>query len=192
MSDYLYLHSLSLICSVAGRDCLPDDIYVTPCGGTRMVGHLASLFLGEDVRPLVLLDGDDAGKVRRDALLKELYVDNEDAVLLLDTVLNNSEPEIEDIFDEAFLLPLVNKVFLKTIRFNQDDRNAGNIVKQILASAERNGSDVPAGWKAQVARLTAQSLSILKPDEISSDILDRAEKLFNEIKTRFDKMNLKP
>jgi predicted ATP-dependent endonuclease of OLD family len=62
MTDYLYLHTLSLLCRATGRVALPDDIYVTPCGGTKQVGHLASLFLGQEVRPLVLLDGDDAGQ----------------------------------------------------------------------------------------------------------------------------------
>ena len=47
MSDYLYLHALNLHCHALGRHGLPEDIYVTPCGGTKLVGHLASLFLGQ-------------------------------------------------------------------------------------------------------------------------------------------------
>src|SRR5438093_4910436 len=46
---------------------------------------------------LVLLDGDDAGRVRRDALLKELYAGNDQAVLMLSDVLGVSECETEDI-----------------------------------------------------------------------------------------------
>ena len=45
-SDYLYLHALNLHCKSLGRKCLPEDIYITPCGGTKLVGHIASLFLG--------------------------------------------------------------------------------------------------------------------------------------------------
>ncbi len=39
MSDYLYLHALNLNCHSLGRQGLPDDIYITPCGGTKLVGH---------------------------------------------------------------------------------------------------------------------------------------------------------
>jgi predicted ATP-dependent endonuclease of OLD family len=53
MSDYYYLHALGAQCRASGRDALPDDIYVTPCGGTKNVGQIASLFLGQEVRPLV-------------------------------------------------------------------------------------------------------------------------------------------
>ena len=77
MSDFYYLHALSQQCTKSGRPALPDDIYITPCGGTKHVGHFASMFLGHEVRPLVLLDGDDAGRVRRNALMKELYVDHD-------------------------------------------------------------------------------------------------------------------
>src|SRR5438132_98444 len=37
--------------SAARRKTLPDDISITPCGGTKNLGYLASLFLGHRVRP---------------------------------------------------------------------------------------------------------------------------------------------
>ena len=107
MSDFYYLHALSQKCGATNRITLPDDIYITPCGGTKLVGHLASLFLGQSVRPLVLLDGDNAGRTRRDALLKELYVKHESGILMLDDVIGRSgqEVEIEDILGETVILP---------------------------------------------------------------------------------------
>ena len=59
-------------------------------GGTKYVGHFAPLFLGQEVRPLVLLDGDDAGRARREALLKELYAAHGAAILLLDDALDRA------------------------------------------------------------------------------------------------------
>ena len=91
MSDYLYIHALNLHCRSLGRQALPDDIHVTPCGGTKLVGHIASLFLGQNVRPLVVLDADDAGRARRNALMKELYAGHEKAVLMLSDVLGQAE-----------------------------------------------------------------------------------------------------
>ena len=42
------------------------------CGGTKLVEHIASLFLGQQIRPVGLLCGDDAGRARSGALMKEL------------------------------------------------------------------------------------------------------------------------
>lgn len=66
MSDFYYLQVLSRQCADSDRTALPDDIYITPCGGTKHVGSMASLLLGHKVRPLILLDGDEAGQVRSD------------------------------------------------------------------------------------------------------------------------------
>src|SRR5205823_6211951 len=60
MGDYYLIYALSALCKATGRESLAPDVYATPCGGAKLVGPLASLFLGQKVRPLVLLDGDEA------------------------------------------------------------------------------------------------------------------------------------
>ena len=96
MTDFYYQQALSQQCAKSGRMSLPDDIYITPFGGTKNVGYLASLFLSHKVRPLVLLDGDDAGRARRDALIKELYVDHNSSIVMLDDVLNRPRQEVKE------------------------------------------------------------------------------------------------
>src|SRR5258707_13743914 len=110
MAEYFYLTALSLRCHAVSKVGLPEDIYVTPCCGTKLVGHLASLFLGQRVRPLVLLDGDEAGRVRRDALIKELYAEHLSAILMLDEAVGRggTEIEVEDILGEIIVLPAVS------------------------------------------------------------------------------------
>jgi predicted ATP-dependent endonuclease of OLD family len=186
MTDYLYLHTLNLLCRADGRIALPDNIYVTPCGGTKQVGHLASLFLGQEVRPLVLLDGDDAGRVRRDALLKELYSGAERAVLMLSEVLGMDECEMEDVLGEKALLPFVSKVIGKKLSLNKEDRAKGGVVDHIISAASRIGEQLPDGWKPEVARQLAVQWSTTKADSIPTDVLDRAESLFKAITERFD------
>ena len=186
MTDYLYLHTLNLLCRANGRIALPDDIYVTPCGGTKQVGHLASLFLGQEVRPLVLLDGDDAGRVRRDALLKELYSGAERAVLMLSEVLGMVECEMEDVLGEKVLLPFVSKVIGKKLSLSKEDRAKGGVVDNIVSAASRIGEELPDGWKPEVARQLAVQWSTTKADSIPTDVLDRAESLFKAITERFD------
>ena len=189
MTDYLYLHGLSLHCRKCGRQSLPDDIYITPCGGTKYVGHIASLFLGQEVRPVVLLDGDDAGRVRRDSLMKELYAGNEKAVLMLGDVLGQEECEIEDIIGEETILAELSEFVGKTVSLRQDDRNRGSLVDQIKCATDRDNIKLPAGWKPEVARRVVLSWSV-ESKEIPEDILDRAEMLFKELTGRFEDTTL--
>ena len=186
MSDYLYLHALSMQCHALGRTGLPDDIYVTPCGGTKLVGHIASLFLGQEVRPIVLLDGDDAGRARRDALMKELYAGHEKAVLMLSDVLHVEECEAEDIIGEAVFLPAAKAVLGTKLQLNADDRTKGSLVDQIKSAAERHKIDLIDGWKPEVARQLVVAWSATKPNDIPTDVIDRAEALFQELNGRFE------
>lgn len=186
MSDYLYLHALNLHCHSLGRQGMPDDIYITPCGGTKLVGHIASLFLGQEVRPVVLLDGDDAGRARRDALMKELYAGHEKAVLMLSDVLGQEECETEDIIGEATILPVLKDLAGKKVTLNQDDRGKGSLVAQIKSAAGRHGVELPEGWKPETARQIVVAWSTTDPKDMPTNILDRAEALFRELAERFE------
>lgn len=184
MSDYYYLHALSQQCHATGRKGLPDRIYITPCGGTKMVGHIASLFLGENVRPVVLLDSDQAGRQRQDALIKELYAGEESAVVMLDAVLGGSTCEIEDILGEGVIVPALNAILSKKLKLNDADRAAGSLPDQIKACAQRMAIELPDGWKATVARNLVSQWSS-STDNLGAEILDRAATLFETLASRF-------
>ncbi len=72
MSEYFYLHALSLLCRASGRVALPEDIYVTPCGGVSMIAKIAALFSSQRIWSVVLLAGDEAARIQRDNLMREL------------------------------------------------------------------------------------------------------------------------
>jgi hypothetical protein len=182
MSEYFYFNALSLLCRAKGRAALAEDVYITPCGGTKLVGHLASLFLGQQVRPLVVLDSDDAGRVRRNALMKELYIGHEKAILMLDEVLGVANAEVEDLIGAAILLPMAGKVLGHKLTLTQADKKASSLTEQIKAAAKRINIELPEGWKAEVARQFALEWS--RNDAIADDLLDRAETLFKEITDR--------
>lgn len=187
MSDYYYLHALSQQCTVAKRVSLPADVYVTACGGTKLVGHFASLFLGQEVRPLVLLDGDDAGRARRDMLMNELYAGHDSAVLMLDKVLGRAgqEVEIEDIIGESIILPAVNAIIGKVLNLTETDRKAGSLPTAIKAAAKRAGIELPNGWKASVA-IHLVSEWAERAIKLPEAVIAKAEILFTEIVNRFD------
>ena len=185
MSEYLYLHCLNLHCHALGKQGLPEDIYITPCGGTKMVGHIASLFLGQKVRPVVLLDGDDAGRARRDSLMKQLYTGHERAVLMLGNVLGKDQCQIEDIIGASTILPVLKNVVGKEVSLNQDKGSTGSLVDQIKSAALKQDVELPDGWKPEVARQIVVEWATTKPEDIPQDILNRAERLFGELSSRF-------
>ncbi|MGH8544238.1 MAG: AAA family ATPase [Gammaproteobacteria bacterium] len=187
MSDYYYLHALSQQCHETNRSFLPDDIYITPCGGTKLVGHIASLFLGQQVRPVVLLDGDDAGRARRDALIKELYSTHESGILMLDDVLGRSGEavEIEDIVGEEIILPGLCKLISKPLTLNDTDRKSGSLPSQIRAAANRLSIELPDGWKASVAIRLVSTWADEKR-VLPDPILDLSARLFDVIRKRFE------
>ena len=186
MSDYYYLHALSHQCRSAKKVSLPEDIYITPCGGTKMVSRIASLFLGQEVRPIVLLDGDDAGRVRRDALMKELYSAHGSAILMLDEALgrNGEHVEIEDIFGEDIILEAVKTLINKPLKLNEADRKKGSLPTQIKSAASRQSIEMPEGWKVSVAIQIVSNLAEAKI-VFPPSVLDAASGLFSSIRERF-------
>lgn len=186
MSDYYYLHALNQQCRAKGLAALPDDIYITPCGGTKLVGHLAALFLGQDVRPLILLDADEAGRVRRDALLKELYLGQDSHIVMLDDALAKpgASVAIEDMLGEAIIFPALNPLLPKPLSLSAADLEAGSLPDQIKAAAKRLGVDLPEGWKAAISLQLVSSWAqqgVTVPDTV----LDAASKLFTTLRARF-------
>ena len=187
ITDFYYLQALSQQCAKSGRPSLPDDIYIVFCGGTKNVGWIASLFLSEKVRPLVLLDGDEAGRARRNALMKELYADHNSGILMLDDVLNRSgqEVETEDILGESLIIPGLEAVLGKPLQFEEGDRSAGSLPSQIKAAAKRQKIDLPEGWKASIALHLVSSWAE-EGTTLTDEVLDTAALLFSTLNARFE------
>ena len=186
MSDFYYLRALSQQCSRTGRDSLPDDVYITPCGGTKHVGHFASLFLGHEVRPVVILDGDDAGRARQNALIRELYVGHDSSIVMLDDVLNRpgQEVEIEDILGEGLIVGGLGSVLGSAFQLVDSDRSLGGLASQIESAAMRQELELPKGWKASVALHLVSSWAE-QGTALPDDILDTAALLFSTLNVRF-------
>ena len=186
LPEYLYLNTLNLICRATQRTTLPDDIRITPCGSTKLAGPIASLFQGHKVRPVVLLDGDEAGRVRRNGLLKELYAGHENGVLLLSDVLGIEECEVEDILGDEVILPFLSRIIGSSLTIGNSDRMSGSLPVQSESAATRAGVKLPPGWRGEVARRVAEGWSSRNPLEIPGEVLERAERLFRTVSQRFE------
>lgn len=186
MTDYYLVNLLAEQCRAKGRESLSDSIYITPCGGTKLVGNLASLFLGQEVRPVVLLDGDQAGSARRDALMKELYAGHAGHIVMVDAVLNTENAEIEDILGEDVFVAAANAALGLKLKLTAEDRKVATAVGRIEAAAARQKIDLPNGWKPQAALQLVRRWAEAA-EELPEEVLDRAGPLISEINLAFQR-----
>jgi hypothetical protein len=134
---------------------------------------------------VILLDADEAGRVRKEALLKELYAGHPNMLVMLDAVLGAAGSETEDLLGEGELLPALNSMLGAAIQINASDRAIGGVVEHIEAAAARLRVALPDGWRADLARLVAAKYATGTANKVPLDVLDRASKLFEEITQRF-------
>lgn len=188
ITDYHYLHALSQESVRLGRHALPDDIVVTPCGGTSNIGYLASLFRGHEARPVILLDDDEAGRNRGRALLRNLFGDRTGAVLVLGNILgiDDRDVEMEDIVGENLILKSLREALGMVFEIEEEDRRGESsrdrsLPHTIKAATERNGIQLPEGWKLSVAIWIVSALA--KGDiAIEDSTASRADRLFDAIR----------
>ena len=146
------------------------------------MGPLAALFLGGKVRPVILLDGDQAGHGKFKSLTKELYKNHEAAVMLLPDILGINGAEIEDLLGEEIILSALSPLLSTKLQLTKDDRTVnGGVVMHIETAAKRLGIDLPQGWKADCAYSLTATWSQKTKDTIPVEVLDRAAILFSAI-----------
>ena len=189
-SDVYYLNLLSHQCAHTGRATLPDDLRVTPCGGGTNLAHIAQLFSARSLRPLVLVDGAEARRLRGDALTGELHARYDADVLMLDEALNRrgQEVEIEDILGEETLLAALEPVLAAPLTLAAENEASGSLPSRIEVEAQRQGVELPDGWRASAALGLASSWAE-GGAPLGDDILNTAASLFVRLRTKLARMD---
>ena len=93
--------------------------------------------------------------------------------------------EVEDIVGEATVLRALKDMIGKEVALNDNDRDKASLVAQIRSAAERHETELPDGWKAEVARRIVVEWSTMNSIDVPKEPLDRAETLFRELTRRF-------
>lgn len=182
-ADMLHISAMDLLLRANQRDGLPADVMLIPSEGTKFIGVLASIYIGQGVRPVVLLDDDDAGRTKAAALTKELYRGEEDSILFVSQAVSGCF-EIEDVVGEPLIVKMVSEVLGIAVKLTAGDRSSqSGVVDAITAWSKRTSTALPPGWKFDVAY---RILKARVAGDTAADLaeLDRAQALLVELDKR--------
>lgn len=160
-SDQLYLSAIKTVLVGMGKLRPTRELLFVPTSGVKAIKTVAAILGGKDEDlPLVLCDGDDAGKTMAKTLKAEMYKDVQDRVLLVSDFTASDGTQTEDLFPWAFLAPIVDR-YLKgpdDQPFTPDSTKP-SIVEQIKGYAAKHGITLADGWKVDLARLVKARLT---------------------------------
>ncbi len=183
MSDELYLKIMSSILRSGGQTCLRDDIRIVPANGVGKVPTFISFFYGQRLNFACLLDSvtDKTGKQQITKLTKDGTISEENILYYSKFVAHESNgADIEDMFDTREYVQLFNSAFTEydNISENDLDTDGDRIVKQIARKIGKKKFDHYPPAKA-LSELSVDG------DFISDATLNRFEKMFKDVNSRF-------
>jgi len=188
VTDFWILSSVNLHFAATGVPALPEELTITPAGGAGKVSYMAALLASEDLKVLVLLDDDRAGReTQKDIVTNKLLRDT--AVLFLTDGFDPkpSEADIEDLIDPAVYDKLVTGTYKAELKGKKLVLNAKipRIVKRYEQAFQALGLDF---FKTRPAR---EFMSLVGTDPakvLTADSTERFQAIFKEISVRYAKL----
>jgi len=113
VTDFWILSTVNAHFVANGTPALPDELTITPAGGAGKISYMAALLASQELKVLVLLDDDRAGReVYKDLVSSKLVRDT--AIMFVTEGFSNPKPteaDIEDLIDPAVYGSLVNRTY---------------------------------------------------------------------------------
>lgn len=179
-SDYNYIKGMSLVLDRFASISLNEDIVPVPSGGASKISYLASIFISQGSKPVVLLDADKAGVGKKQRLQMNLFATQQDNLLLVDEFVDGIDsPETEDIIGADLLLESLNKVFVDSP--TADELSDGPFVVEVLKWYKKKGIELPKEWKVLLAVQFNSDMAVIEKDSIDDDVLTRFKALITKI-----------
>lgn len=182
-SDQHYLSAIKNILIAEGRINPIAELVFPPSGGAKTAKIIAAILMGrDDVLPIVLLDGDAAGKQAAKVLKDGLYQGARELVLTIEAFTGDlKDSEIEDILPVPLLIQVLDRLVRRADRDFDDCYEQGKpIVPQIKVWANEEGLDLPDDWKVQLA-LGVKAKLLLNPGKhVSGELLDLWTRVFKK------------
>ncbi|WP_320722939.1 AAA family ATPase (plasmid) [Enterobacter asburiae] len=187
VTDFWYLSAISDVLTSASRKGLNSKITITPAGGAQRVSYMVSLLSSQNLNVVVLLDDEKQSRETSVELQQQGMLTRKNVVFVSDALESKrDECDIEDLFNRETFLQLVEESYdLKpaTLKLNE---KIPRIVKQIESAFS---IDKKVFVKAKPARAFMNRLKNGDSKLLSTEELDRFEKLFDLINKRMNARN---
>ena len=188
VTDFWILSSVNAHFASTGAPSLPEELTITPAGGAGKVSYMAALLASEDLKVLVLLDDDRAGReTQTDIITNRLLRDT--AVLFVTDGFDPkpSEADIEDLIDPAVYDKLVADTYKaelngKTLALNP---KIPRIVKRHEEAFKALGLEF---FKTRPAREFMSLVGSEPAKVLTADSTKRFQTIFKELSARYEKM----
>lgn len=188
VTDFWILSVVNAHFAAAGTVRLPEELTITPAGGAGKISYMAALLASQELKVLVLLDDDRAGReTQKDIVTSKLVRDT--AVMFVTEGFNPkpTEADIEDLIDPAVYTDLVSysyrtELMGKALNLNP---NIPQIVKRYEEAFVALGMEFHKTRPARefMSRIGTDPAAVLPPAGAA-----RFETLFNVVRTRYERL----
>lgn len=183
-SDYNYIKGMNLVLSRFCSTTIDDDIVLVPSGGASKISFLASLFISQGSKPVVLLDADKAGIGSKKSLQMNLFATQQENLILVNEFIDGvNNPETEDIIGKELLLKSLKnlKSIFENVPVITDLSNSSSFVSEITKWYNNQGIELPKEWKVLLAVQFNNDMALIERQLINDAVLERFEKLINNV-----------
>ncbi|MXY89995.1 MAG: AAA family ATPase [Gammaproteobacteria bacterium] len=179
-SDQHYLTTIKSLLIAGGKIAPRRELVFPPAGGAKTTKIVASILTGRDEElPVVLLDGDEAGRRMANDLTKGIYGDAPSKILSTDDFAGYEKSEVEDLFPSRFLADTVDRWQRgPEVLFGDVVKEGGSVVPQIERWAENEKFQLPKYWKVELAKRVKQRALDAGLDGFDQSTVDKWQRLF--------------
>ncbi|KQY98092.1 OLD family endonuclease [Pseudolabrys sp. Root1462] len=181
-SDQHYLATIKSLL-IGGQKISPKrELVFPPSHGAKNAKVVASILTGRDeTLPVMLLDGDAAGRKMATDMKNGLYQQAKDRVLSTDAYADFEASEIEDLFPASFLADVVDRWERRSdVRFSDVLKAGSPIVPQIEKWAEGEGLTFEEGWKVDLAREVKKRALNIGLEKFEAETVSKWTRLFTD------------
>lgn len=179
-SDQHFLATIKALL-IGGKRINPRrELVFPPSHGARNAQVIASILTGRDeILPVMLFDGDDAGRKMTRDMGNGLYKATKERILSTNDFTNFDNSEIEDLFPADFMAEVVDRWERRTdVPFSDVVEGGKPIVPQIETWAASQGITLSDGWKVDVSREAKKRAFAWGIEKFDSDVVRRWTELF--------------
>lgn len=181
-SDLLYLEALSQTLTRSGRQGLQDRWVIAPARGIAKLPALVTLLAANKLNTVVLADSSstDGAPVER---LREAGRLGAGGLVEISEITGSSPADIEDLFEPAFYLRLVNVAYAGELHGAALTLEELPADKRLVRRVERafHARGINGGRLNHLSPARALTRDPLLSEQIDATTLEQAERLFNAI-----------